>query len=431
MGDAETFSDATLDALLGHRVSLELDDAGEAGWRQHNSLFNEIANMQRIPPGSWSWWQAGVAAFSGQSGPHGSYGWKHDHRMGPEFARAVIANYGHRRNYYTGAKFRQWGYEAGGRPHGWRPEIPGDNPNGTADYFTAAGIVTVSGPDAEHLWLEPLWAVLDSPAVQIKIPGDEMSSRALAGVMVTMQLRSAMGMIRNQETGMAYPWSWGDRANSRILGTFIEAMARGAIEPDDVATGLQWIATGFLPFYEQVPGISKFGSSPDERLFPVSCYNGIYWLLPVCYRATQVLANVGLVERFKKIVQRLSQWALDIEEAIPGRGFDAATFLIDAAWLHTGPTPRATLKPMLFSSNISFPGNEVWSYRACDVAAETLGSPFLRAARQELLARHANDFSKKQWIVTKDGDYAIYHPTEIQLSRIFDQEGPDSVAISG
>ena len=148
--------------LLDETVARESVEPELLNW---NPLANGMADAQGVAPGSWLWMQAGPAAFSGSSGAQASYGWRHTHKLTDDYRRAVLANYGHRRSYYSGpkARFRQFGYEAAGRPHGWEPESAGDQADGSTVYLTGAGAARVTGPDAEHLWLTPLFALIDDP----------------------------------------------------------------------------------------------------------------------------------------------------------------------------------------------------------------------------------------------------------------------------
>ena len=395
-------------------AAVELDDGGEpAPWQQHNSSMNAIANSQGIEPGTWEWLLGGPAANSGSSGAQESYGWNHKYKMSPAYVKQVIANYGHRRTYYSNAPYRGFGYSMGGRPLGWTPEIPGDKPDGTCDYLTKTGIVQVSGPDAEHFWLDPLWALNDSPNVPVNTPWGIQNSKSLSGIMAQLQVRSIMGQIRDPSSGKPYPWGYGDRANSRILDTWLQAAKRGAIEPQDVTTGYQFIVNVLLPHYEAAPGIGEFGNPPSPNLFSVGTFNSLYWLLPVFYDATQILPNPLLKARFQAIVDRWSQWALDLEETVPGRGFDMSKFYVDRAAFMNVEKPLNTIKPLLNPNNIVFDlGWEVWSFRGCSVAAKVTGSPTLKVAQQKLLQKHSGDISKKKWIVNSDREFAIYQPIE-------------------
>lgn len=408
----DNMDDAVLANILDMPLAApELDDDGEVmRWQQHNTSMNEIASKQGFEPGSWGWLLGGPAANSGSSGAQESYGWRHHHKMSPTYVRQVIANYGHRRTYYSGAPFRGFGYEMGGRPLGWKPEIPGDKPDGTCDYLTSKGFVQVSGPDAEHFWLDPLWALNDSPAVPVA--GCPQNSRQLSGVIATLQLRSIMGMIRDPSTGRPYPWGYGDRANSRILDTWLQAAKRGALEMADAVTGYQFIVNVLLPHYEASPGIGEFGT-PPAGMFAVGTFNSLYWLLPVFHDATRILPNPTLKTRFQAIVDRWSQWALDLEETVPGRGFDMSMFYVDRKAFVNNEKPLNTIKPLLNPNNIVFNlGWEVWSFRACSVAAKVNGSATLKAAEHKLLQKHGVDTSKKQWIVDSDREYEIYKPVE-------------------
>ena len=413
---AAFLTDEALQSALEATIQMEELDGGEAAtWSQHNSSMNAIADKQGIEPGSWEWLLGGPAAFSGSSGAQESYGWNHRYKMSPTYVKQVIANYGHRRTYYSNAPYRGFGYNAGGRPLGWTPEIPGDKPDGTCDYLTSKGLVTVSGPDAEHFWLDPLWALNDSPNVPVNTQGGVMQSRSLSGIMATLQVRSIMGQIRDPSSGKPYPWGYGDRANSRILDTWLQAAKRGAIEAADINTGYQFIVNVLLPHYEVAPGIGEFGNPPSPNLFSVGTFNSLYWLLPVFHDATQILPNPLLKARFQAIVDRWSQWALDLEETVPGRGFDMSKFYVDRnALMNTANgKPLNTIKPLLNANNIVFDlGWEVWSFRGCSTAAKVGGSTTLKLAEQKLIQAHGAQINNKKWIVNSDREYAIYKPVE-------------------
>jgi len=374
-----------------------------------NSVLNRIADEQGVEPGSWEWLLGGVAAYSGQSGSHSSYGWNHTAKVNPDYVRGVVANYGHRRTYYQDAPVRQFGYAAGGRPKPWSPELPGDLPTGEATYFTSRGLVVVSGPEVEHFWLDPLWALMDSPAVDVTVLGGQLPSTLVAKVIATLQVRSLVGQIRS-EPAKVHQVQFNDRANSRIVDTVFQAAKRGAIEQFDADSANDWIANVLLPHYEKPPGIGAFGKAP-EGLFPVGCFNGLYWLLPVFYDAWKLTPDGSpLKDRFGALVARWSQWSLDLEETVPGRGFDMSRFYVDKQAFVDDPTvPLASIKSLLTTGNIQFDPDltwEIWAYRACEVAAEVTGSPVLAAAATKLFAKHGAAPGNKVWMVGPDRDYA-------------------------
>ncbi|NRA59069.1 MAG: hypothetical protein HRU13_13230, partial [Phycisphaerales bacterium] len=292
-------------------------DLARINW---NPTVNAMADAQRVEPGSWPWLMGGIAAWSGSSGEQASYGWSHAHKLTPAYIRAVLANYGHRRSYYSGAPFRQWNYAVAGRPHGWKPESPGDQPDGTVVYMTSSGPVKVSGPDAEHLWLTPLFAVFDDPnPIMVDTGlGNRLPSNVVAGFLARMLTSSAVGMVRDyREDGVKpYPWTYGDRATSRLLHTFTEAHKRGLLPQSDMPTVLVWIEDVVLPFYERGPGIHAFGDA-EGGLFPMGLFNGLNWVVPAMHDAARVLerdkATKKLAVRLDAIVARFARWAADLE----------------------------------------------------------------------------------------------------------------------
>ncbi len=388
-------------------------------WVNWNWIANSVADAQGIEPGSWTWMLGGMAAFSGSSGSQASYGWRHDHKLNRTYTKSVIANYGHRRAFYALAPFRQFGYEASSRPHGWTPEMVGDQPDGTTIYVTSRGIVRVSGPDAEHFWLNPLWALIDDPS-PISIPtglGTPLMSDVAAKLIGSLLVSAAVGMVRDKDGGNSqrpYPWLYGDRANSRLLDTMIEGFKRGCMLPQDETTAVSFMQDVLLPFYERAPGISRFGGAPAGQ-FPIGTFNGLYWIMPACYTAAVELQRHdtmrALGDRFMELVKRWSQWALDIEETVPGRGFDVDRIFVDKNALENGVdgVPLPTLKPLLDPGNVHFSDItwEIWSFRAADIAAKLTGNPVLEQARDGILNRHGGNQSNRQWMVDADGNYAV------------------------
>lgn len=385
-----------------------------------NALFNLIADEQGVPVGSWDWLQGGVAAFSGQSGQHASYGWTHVHKIDEDYVRSVIANYGHRPTFYDNALHRRYGYDIGGRPVGYKPSEPGDNANGSKSYLVNGQLVEVSGPEVEHFWLEPLWEVIDAPRFEVDALGTKQDSRDIARVIATYQMRSLIGQIRdpNSPDGLdPFPWGYGDRGNSRIISSIIEAAKRGCIEKVDADTAWRFIVNVALPFYERAPGVSKFGAAPAGKR-SVGCFNGIYWLLPVFWDAAMFLPQ-PFAERFFKLCLRLSQWALDLESQYPGRGFNMSRFYVNALAFESSPEPVATLQGQGLNVEAQFDEGlawETWAFRAACVAAEVLQSETLADAANGILQRRGGNPDNRVWLTGADrnpirGQFVLGDPT--------------------
>lgn len=376
-----------------------------ATWTNLNPTINFVADEQGVVPGSWPWLLGGVAAFSGQTGAHSSYGWRHHWKVaqqGLPYVRSVIANYGHRRVYYDGAVLRGFGYYMGGRPRpGWVPEQPGDLADGRATYLTPTGLVYVSGPEVEHFWLDPLWALVDSPGYQVQVFGAPFPADGLARILATLQVRSLLGQIRATPSSV-FPWGYGDRGNARILDTITQASLRGCIQGSDVPAANEFIDTVLLPFYEKAPGI---GLKPSNRpgKVRVMTFNGMAWLLPIFYDAWRLDRGSPRKARLWAIIQRWSQWYLDLETVVPGRAFNMAAFYAPGAeTFYTAPAPVASLAGLVTEEDCEYDGLtwEHWGYRACAVAAAVTRSPVLENARDVLAKRHLA--KHPEWIVDKD-----------------------------
>ena len=384
-----------------------------ANW---NPLVNAMADAQGVPAGSWGWMLAGPAAFAGSSGEQASYGWRHTHKLTPSYIRAVLANYGHRRSYYLAAPFRQFGYEAAGRPHGWAPESPGDMPDGTTTYWTDAGPVRVTGPDAEHLWLTPLFALIDDPnPIDVATGlGNTLPSNLVARFLATLQVSSAVGMVRDNRNGpdgqQPFPWTYGDRATGRLLHTIIEGFRRGCLLPEDTTTAAIYIRDIALAFYERSPGIHTFGSPRDGR-FPMGLFNGLHWIVPVAYDTAHVLREHGLADwsaRYMALVTRWSQWMVDMHEILPHECFRADRVFLDPAFdPGDGDAPAGSIKPFIRAQDFLMSFDFApWAFRAVDIAAKVTGNAGLAEARDAIEAAYRGDQGKRQWLVRADGEYA-------------------------
>jgi len=389
------------------------DAEPEAGLVNWNPAANAMADAQGVEPGSWDWVQAGPAAFSGSSGAQASYGWDHRHKLRPDYIRAVLANYGHRRSYYSNAPYRQFGYEAAGRPHGWEPESPGDQRDGSTIYMTSSGPVRVTGPDAEHLWLTPLFALVDDPQPILVDTGmgNQLPSNVVAKWLATMLVSSAVGMVRDHRTkdGNPYPWTYGDRATGRILHTITEGLRRGCLPASDIPTAAHWIGGVVLPFYESGAGIHRFGRyTPGvhpggaDGKFPIGLFNGLHWIVPAAHDAAIVLRKKGAkkwADRFDRLVARWSLWMSDMHEVLPHECFRADRVFVGPA-IEAMDRPPASIKKLLraehFHQSFDF---RSWAFRAVDVAAETLNSAPLREARDRIADDYRNDANARAWMV--------------------------------
>ena len=380
-----------------------------------NPIANAMADAQGIEVGSWSWMLGGIAPYSGSSGSQSSYGWRHTHKLTPHYIRSVLANYGHRRSFYSNAPFRQFGYEAAGRPHGWTPESPGDMPDGTAVYMASRGPVVVSGPDAEHFWLTPLFALIDDPnpiLVETGL-GNKLPSNMVAKWLATMLVSSAVGMVRDQNGDgvQPYPWAYGDRATGRLLHTITEGQKRGCLLNEDVPTAAFFIRDIVLAFYETSPGIHSFGA-PREGRFPVGLFNGLDWIMPACYDAAKHLETInGLSDwsnRYMALVSRWSQWMVDMNETLPLECFRADRVFVDNAnnAFIQSDGPVASIKKLIREEDFLFSFDFMpWAFRAVDIAATVTGNEKLKESRDAIISQYGTDPNARIWMVGADGEY--------------------------
>mgnify|MGYP003637219427 CR=1 FL=1 len=413
--DVNFESVAVADAVVKPEVVIDIPaesrDAASA-LKNWNPLANAMADAQGIEPGSWSWLLGGIAAWSGSSGAQASYGWRHTHKLNPHWIRSVLANYGHRRSYYSDAPFRQFDYYKAGRPHGWEPESSGDMPDGTTTYMTSTGPVTVSGPDAEHLWLTPLFALIDDPHPILVDTGmgNRLPSNMVAKWLATMLVSSAVGMVRDQngDGTQPYPWTYGDRATGRLLHTIMEGQKRGCLQAVDTSTAAFFIRDIVLAFYEKNPGIHTFGA-PREGRFPMGLFNGLDWIIPACYDTANQLATLpGLgnwSNRYMALVARWSQWMIDMNDTLPLECFRASILFVDPAFTQ-GEAPVESIKDLIRPEDFDFSFDFLpWAFRAVDIAATVTGNAGLIESRDAIISQYGSDPGKRNWMVRADGEY--------------------------
>lgn len=366
-----------------------------------NPIFNSVANEQGIEPNSSLWNSAGLNAYSGQTGGHGAYGWKHSHKLSEAYAKAAIANYAHRRCYYENEPFRQGGYLVGGRPLGWKPEDAQDLPSGEVTYWTSKGIVKVSGPDATHFHIGPLIEVFDADAYQVQVFGQKMPAKFVAGEIVKHLMTTLIG-IQAKPNGDYH--NYGDRGTANVLKALAQAAKRGLIFPEDQVRFYDWIKKFFIPNFLKSPGHNyshkEAFSNPPKYVFQL--YNGLYWTLPGAFDVLSVAINLQLTELIpdlQKIVIRKCNWMKSIFEH--AGTFNLTNVEVDKSIENLVEAPL-DLKPYIKSvENGSW---EKWGFRAISVAAFVLKDESLEVELAKIRAKYPASIDP-EWFVDYKLDY--------------------------
>lgn len=406
--DAPATTESAATAKL-KSLSLSIATPEYVNW---NSLFNSVADEQGIEPGSALWTSGGMAAYSGQTGGHPSYGWNHSCKLSPDYARAVIANYGHRRVYYDNAPCRQSSYLVGGRPVGWivhaPPEDAGDQSGGEAAYMTSKGIVLVSGPDALHAQFGPLFSLADSTGFKIKAKGQMYDASIIAKIMIRYQLKALRGQVmKTPDSVTSYIFS--DRGTSIIMNATAQAIKRNLLDPDDAKWLSQYILNVALPYYEKAPGHYINIKENGLALPNFQIYNGLLWLIPPFYEASQLAVGTDKA-RFEAITKRLCQWYVDLDEIVPEYGGNIAAFAAtDEIVKGIDGKPLPSLKGKLTKGQILKGDSpwDLWGFRAGMIAEKILGAPAKPLAdklRAKWLPKQS-DLDSKVWLVGPDGSY--------------------------
>lgn len=385
----------------------------------HNNTFQAIAEQQDIPAGSNQWRRGGNHPFSGQTGAHSSYGWRHDHKLegGPAkrdlYVRSVIANYGMRPCYYTGAPKRHSGYRIGGRPEGYQAPIGepkpdfwdnNDRPNGER----IVDGVLVSGPDLQHFWLDPLLAIIDHTTdddrVQIHT-GAFVPARDVARLMVAYLVDSMSGMLRKDGQ-----WLGGGRAAARVIDTYVEvALTRpGLIHEDDAIAMGTWLETYGLPALENAPGVQEAKSGSGG----CNWYQCCGWLLPPLWNLAKVTQG-ELQQRVEAVIRRTAQWMLDIDQIAGGAG----------KWERLDITPQmragvdGKALPTLLGTDVTAAhiygqwNFSLWSVRAADVVQRIHDSAeadaFFERVKKAAFAEAGSSVDNKAWLVDAENGWLV------------------------
>lgn len=368
-----------------------------------NNMIGKIGLAQGVEIGSKAYLAGGSPPFSGQTGGHMSYGWRHDFKLSSQWIRAVLANYGSRPCYYLDAPLRESGYRIGGRPVGWTPEDPEDLSNGERAYVTSKGLVRVSGPDLQHFWLDPLWAIIDDADDNMLVPihtGETVPAHYVARIMAQLLTDSLAGMVNHHGR-----WSAGGRPAARIIDTFNQAGKRGCVTPQAALVVVDWLDKVALPFWEKAPGVREVKGSGY-----CNWYHECGWMLLPVYEAEQLSTNLDpaldLPNRLMFIRERIAQWMLDIDRIAGG----------DARWEQLRITPEMkqgvdgeppmSLDGIIKASDLRGQWSyTLWSVTAADIARRTHPSDaadefFDRVKTQAF--KEADQPHEKVWLV--DGE---------------------------
>lgn len=380
-----------------------------------NKITTELALMQDIEVGSYDWNQGGMHAFAGQTGGHPAYGWRRPEVMDDYRVSCVIANYAARPVYYDATQHPviESGYRIAGRPKGWEPEDVLDLPSGERAYLTEDGIVAVSGLDPMHFWLTPLHDVMDrANDITVETPFGVVPADDVAKMIVQFHIDSLAGMIRNH----GQYWG-GGRLFARVVDTFVESYKRGCVDAPAGVEFIEWLETFGLPALEDSPGVTN-----AKGVGVFQPYQDISWVLPACYDLAQMLktaeenaptmANTvqlaSIRQRAEKVVTRLSQWALDIDQIAGGAG----------GWEKVSITPKMvqgndgkTLDTLIGAIEKSDVGGEhwysAWAVRAADIAARTLPGDQSEDYFHRVLEDGTKAKDQQAWFVDANRDWLV------------------------
>jgi hypothetical protein len=342
-----------------------------------NKFFGSLGMDLGVEVGSPAWTDAGLHAYSGQTGGHGAYGHRHDHLISTPYVHAVLSNYALRPAYYDKAPYRQAGYLVGSRPVGWVPEEAGDLATGEALWSG----VKVSGPDLEHFALSPLWAVADSKGVFVKVRNKVVPACDVAKEMLKHLVEAHAGMLLTPNGISGYLVS--ERSASLILRNMVQTQKRG-LNQHAVNIMAVYLNSTLLPWLEKWPLLP---TGEEEK----QVYNGIYWLLPALYDTMLITPlNLSLRGRLMDVCVNMSEHVAALEAYAPGHGCEVEKV---GSWVPlSGVVTQGYFGP--------------WGFRAQSVAAEILQSEMLASANAKFMDVWRPKLAgNEQWFVDAHGEY--------------------------
>ena len=137
-------------------------------------------------------------------------------------------------------------------------------------------------------------------------------------------------------------------------------------------------------------------------------FNGLHWIVPVCYDAANILQQSGLTswaDRYMALVARWSQWMIDMNEVLPVECFRADRLFLDPSWA-SKDIPADSIKPFIRAEDFLMSFDFApWAFRAVDIAAKVSDNAGLDQARNEIASAYQTSHSHRQWLVGADGQY--------------------------
>lgn len=234
-----------------------------------NPKFRSLALLQgALHVEDWA-----LKPYSGTTGGHLGYGWKHDHLLSQQMAVDTLQCFMTRPAFYDDAPYRESSYLIGSRPTQWKPEDPGDLNSGA---WVAPDGAEISGPDLEHFPISMLVSVARSQGYSVKTESGKMAADLLAKEVLRYLGRAHAGMLRTPNGLTSYAVT--DRPFHYILRSASDSLKYGFSDPDSIATFADYLFEVMLPYTEKLPW---------QQLPRV--YNGLHWALPALYDAWMLM----------------------------------------------------------------------------------------------------------------------------------------------
>lgn len=398
------------------------------GWNQFWDLV-AIAQGPDVAPGSPLALQWDTPPYSGTTGGHPPYGYRHKHKLQPlspdarqQAIRAILAGSCARHCAYTGpaALVRSGGYDRAMRPLSWAgPELANDTPGGGALWMFDGKPVVYTGKDEQHDW-----SMLDDVALHYAgtvvpflpgIPGEDTRDAAVvAHTRIIVEAAGLAGIARQPYYLEFHPEVGGssDRGFAIMVGELVRAYSLAALpDGEDQAAALA-IIKATSNFYNRAPGVglndkTVTAQPPIPQGAVYFCPTHAAMSAAARYDAAVAigLGDPPLAAKLREECKRLGRWAAD--SLFPDGRMPWVVTLSPEALAGNGGAPWPTLAPLLRPGDRRDAGFDAaaWAYRGIQ-AAGALGDPVCASAAARILQAWAGDQASWSWLVTADWKYA-------------------------
>lgn len=294
-----------------------------------NGITQEIAKRIDIPMNDPLLAAYGYPLLASGVGGNADYGIRtdfllyRDEAYAPTAIKYILKNELIRPKFYENAPYRLAGYYSNAmRPVDYKPELPGDQPDGTIiiDGYP------VCANDLDHLPIHVLRDVADYKNVPItlksQLSGVDMTlnSKDLAKLILAFNAKGTAGMLRQYYIG---PGKKVDsmRSAAKIAKVFMNAADHNVLDPEDLHTFITYLTQTAIPFFENNGLVIGSFPYPNDGLSPIIAkdekwfqFNELVLLVSYWYELKnklQSIGQIGIAFKIETLIESWCEWVCD------------------------------------------------------------------------------------------------------------------------